>query len=93
MAEQWVTSDMKTAFLRSARGEDVACAATVLKPGTTGRCTGRRSAAAPPPGWSRTTSLTCARIEPLIHHARVGLGTGSLEARHAGPLATAVVRH
>ena len=33
MAEQWVTSDMKTAFLKSARGEDIACSARVLKPG------------------------------------------------------------
>lgn len=31
--EQWVTSDMKTAFLRSARQETVACAARVLKLG------------------------------------------------------------
>jgi uncharacterized protein (TIGR00369 family) len=36
-AEQWVTSDMKTAFLRSARRESVRCSATVLK-------IGRRSA-------------------------------------------------
>jgi acyl-coenzyme A thioesterase PaaI-like protein len=35
--EQWVTSDMKTAFLRSARGESVSCLARVLK-------IGRRSA-------------------------------------------------
>jgi acyl-coenzyme A thioesterase PaaI-like protein len=35
-AERWVTSDMKTAFLRSAREEDILCAARVLK-------TGRRS--------------------------------------------------
>ena len=33
MAEQWVTSDMKTAFLRSARQEDVRCVARVLKAG------------------------------------------------------------
>ncbi len=32
-AERWVTSDMKTAFLRSAREEDIACVARVLKPG------------------------------------------------------------
>ena len=32
-AEYWVTSDMKTAFLRSAREEDVLCTASVLKPG------------------------------------------------------------
>jgi uncharacterized protein (TIGR00369 family) len=31
-AEQWVTSDMKTAFLRAARG-DVICSARVLKLG------------------------------------------------------------
>jgi acyl-coenzyme A thioesterase PaaI-like protein len=31
--ERWVTSDMKTAFLRSARSEDISCAARVLKPG------------------------------------------------------------
>lgn len=29
--EHWVTSDMKTAFLRSARREDVLCTAKVLK--------------------------------------------------------------
>ena len=33
MAERWVTSDMKTAFLKSARGEDIACTARVLKAG------------------------------------------------------------
>ena len=32
--EHWVTSDMKTAFLRSARAEDVACTASVLKLGS-----------------------------------------------------------
>jgi acyl-coenzyme A thioesterase PaaI-like protein len=31
--ERWVTSDMKTAFLRSAREEDISCAARILKPG------------------------------------------------------------
>jgi uncharacterized protein (TIGR00369 family) len=31
--EHWVTTDMKTAFLRSARSEDVLCSATVLKIG------------------------------------------------------------
>ena len=31
--EHWVTSDMKTAFLRSARQEDVTCAARILKLG------------------------------------------------------------
>ena len=32
-AEHWVTSDMKTAFLKSAREEDIWCTARVLKPG------------------------------------------------------------
>ena len=31
--ERWVTSDMKTAFLRSARQEDIRCVARVLKAG------------------------------------------------------------
>jgi acyl-coenzyme A thioesterase PaaI-like protein len=31
--EHWVTSDMKTAFLRSAREEDISCTARILKPG------------------------------------------------------------
>ncbi len=31
--EHWVTSDMKTAFLRSARREEVVCAAKILKLG------------------------------------------------------------
>ncbi len=31
--EHWVTTDMKTAFLRSARAEDVLCSATLLKIG------------------------------------------------------------
>ena len=31
--EFWVTSDMKTAFLRSARAEDVVCTARILKSG------------------------------------------------------------
>lgn len=31
--EHWVTSDMKTAFLRSGRSEDVLCTARVLKLG------------------------------------------------------------
>lgn len=31
--ERWVTSDMKTAFLRSAREEDLSCTARILKPG------------------------------------------------------------
>ena len=33
VAERWVTSDMKTAFLKSARAEDIVCNARVLKPG------------------------------------------------------------
>ena len=32
-SEHWVTTDMKTAFLRSAREEDVLCSATILKIG------------------------------------------------------------
>jgi acyl-coenzyme A thioesterase PaaI-like protein len=32
-AEHWVTSDMKTAFLRAAREEDISCSARILKPG------------------------------------------------------------
>ena len=32
--ERWVTTDMKTAFLRSARDEDVVCIARLLKLGT-----------------------------------------------------------
>jgi acyl-coenzyme A thioesterase PaaI-like protein len=32
-AEQWVTTDLKTAFLNSARGTDVSCSARVLKLG------------------------------------------------------------
>ncbi len=31
--ERWVTSDMKTAFLKSAREEDIVCIARILKPG------------------------------------------------------------
>ena len=34
VAERWVTTDMKTAFLKSARGEDIGCSARVLKTGT-----------------------------------------------------------
>jgi uncharacterized protein (TIGR00369 family) len=33
VAEPWVTVDMKTAFLRGAREEDITCRARVLKPG------------------------------------------------------------
>ena len=32
-SEYWVTSDMKTAFLRKARSEDLTCVARILKPG------------------------------------------------------------
>ena len=31
--DRWVTSDMKTAFLKSARSEDIRCVARVLKSG------------------------------------------------------------
>ena len=31
--ERWVTSDMKTAFLKSAREEDIVCTARILKAG------------------------------------------------------------
>jgi len=33
VVEQWVTTDMKTAFLWSAREEDIVCMARILKPG------------------------------------------------------------
>jgi acyl-coenzyme A thioesterase PaaI-like protein len=33
ITEHWVTADMKTAFLKSAREEDIVCAARILKPG------------------------------------------------------------
>jgi acyl-coenzyme A thioesterase PaaI-like protein len=33
VSERWVTSDMKTAFLRSAREEDISCSARILKSG------------------------------------------------------------
>ena len=33
VAEHWVTADMKTAFLKSAREEDIVCDARILKPG------------------------------------------------------------
>ena len=32
--ERWVTVDLKTAFLRSARAEDILCTGRILKPGT-----------------------------------------------------------
>ena len=62
MAEQWVTSDMKTAFLKSARSEDLSCSARVLKPGKrtlygTAEC---RSAGA---GLIAHHVLTYARVE------------------------------
>jgi acyl-coenzyme A thioesterase PaaI-like protein len=46
--EHWVTSDMKTAFLRSGRSEDFMCTARVLKIGKrsaygTAECTGKTS--------------------------------------------------
>ena len=48
VAETWVTTDMKTAFLRSARPEDVMCTAKVLKLGRrtahgTAECVGART--------------------------------------------------
>lgn len=33
LGEHWVTTDLKTAFLRSARQEEVLCKARILKPG------------------------------------------------------------
>ena len=33
ITERWVTSDMKTAFLKAAREEDVVCSARILKSG------------------------------------------------------------
>jgi acyl-coenzyme A thioesterase PaaI-like protein len=33
VAERWVTSDLKTAFLKSAREEDIVCSARILKSG------------------------------------------------------------
>lgn len=46
--EHWVTSDMKTAFLRGAREEDILCTARILKPGKrsmygTAECNGAAS--------------------------------------------------
>ena len=62
-AEHWVTTDMKTAFLRSARQEDVTCTARVLKPGKrsmygTAECQGASS------GLLAHHVLTYARVEP-----------------------------
>jgi acyl-coenzyme A thioesterase PaaI-like protein len=47
-AEHWVTSDMKTAFLRSGRSEDFVCSARILKIGArsaygTAECKGAAS--------------------------------------------------
>ena len=61
--EQWVTSDMKTAFLKSARNEDISCSARVLKPGKrsmygTAECCGASA------GLIAHHVLTYARIEP-----------------------------
>ena len=62
-AEHWVTSDMKTAFLRSAREEDISCTARILKPGKrtmygTAECHGARA------GLIAHHVLTYAKIEP-----------------------------
>ena len=48
VSETWVTTDMKTAFLRSARQEDAMCTAKVLKLGRrtaygTAQCVGART--------------------------------------------------
>ena len=51
VAETWVTTDMKTAFLRSARQEDVMCTAKVLR---LGRWTELRNVLARPPVCSHT---------------------------------------
>ena len=61
--EQWVTSDMKTAFLRSARGEDISCSARILKPGRrtmygTAECRGASA------GLVAHHVLTYTKIEP-----------------------------
>jgi len=61
--EHWVTTDMKTAFLRSARQEDVTCTARVLKPGKrsmygTAECQSAGS------GLLAHHVLTYARVEP-----------------------------
>ena len=62
VAERWVTTDMKTAFLRSARSEDIACRACVLKAGTrtmygTAECRNRTA------GLIAHHVLTYARVE------------------------------
>jgi acyl-coenzyme A thioesterase PaaI-like protein len=61
--EQWVTSDMKTAFLKRARAEDISCSARVLKPGKrtmygTAECRGASV------GLVAHHVLTYSRIEP-----------------------------
>ena len=61
--EHWVTSDMKTAFLRSARQEDVLCTASVLKLGHrsaygTAECRGATS------GLLAHHVLTYAKVDP-----------------------------
>jgi acyl-coenzyme A thioesterase PaaI-like protein len=61
-AERWVTSDMKTAFLRGAKEEDIVCTARVLKPGKrriygTAECHGASS------GLVAHHVLTYARVE------------------------------
>lgn len=60
--EHWVTTDMKTAFLRSARQEDVFCTARVLKRGKrsvygTAECQGANS------GLLAHHVMTYARVE------------------------------
>ncbi len=62
-SERWVTSDMKTAFLRGAKEEDILCTARVLKPGKrsmygTAECHGATT------GLVAHHVLTYAKIEP-----------------------------
>ena len=62
--EHWVTTDMKTAFLRSARQEDLWCTARVLKPGRrtmygTAECQDAGS------GLLAHHVLTYARVDPV----------------------------
>ena len=63
VTEHWVTSDMKTAFLRGAREEDISCSARILKPGKrtmygTAECHGANA------GLVAHHVLTYARAEP-----------------------------
>ncbi len=63
-SERWVTSDMKTAFLRGAKEEDILCTAHVLKPGKrsmygTAECRGTTT------GLVAHHVLTYARIESV----------------------------